>query len=443
MTNWNNIKISDIAEVIGGGTPSTKQPEFWGNDIPWLTPKDLSGYNNRYILSGERSISNEGLKNSSARILPKGSILLTSRAPIGYLAIAEQELCTNQGFKSLILKQGNNSEFFYYLLKNNIEYIKNMSSGSTFAEISGSQVKNLEFSIPPLETQQKIAKILSAIDDKIELNNSINNNLEQQAQCYFDEIISRNKNMKYSEIGNICNVKGGKRLPKGVNLITAPNNHPYIRVRDLNSICVAQLNNEYEYVDDETQKSISRYIVNSNDIIISIVGTIGLTAIIGKTLNNANLTENCVKLTNLTHVTPEFLLLFLRSKVGQELIKKSTVGAVQAKLPIKNIQAIKVPIFYDIGFNNYLKLVFTNISNNILENQSLIHIRDLLLPKLMSGEIDVSNVDISADKLYEPANESKLSAEPYNSSGSFASASKNLPSEQSSSTDKLLFSEDQ
>ena len=80
--------------------------------------------------------------------------------------------------------------------------------------------------------------------------------------------------MKYSEIGDICDVKGGKRLPKGVNLITTPNNHPYIRVRDLNSICVAQLNNEYEYVDDETQKSISRYIVNSNDIIISIVGTI-------------------------------------------------------------------------------------------------------------------------------------------------------------------------
>lgn len=392
MTTWNKMKISDIAEVIGGGTPSTGDSTYWGEEIPWLTPKDLSGYKKRYISKGSRSLSKVGLKNCSAKILPKGSILLTSRAPIGYLAIAEDNLCTNQGFKSLVLKEEYDSKFIYYLLKKNIDYIINMSSGSTFAEISGGQVKNLEFDIPDLETQQKIAKVLSAIDDKIELNNSINNNLEQQAQCYFDEIISRNKNMKYSEIGNICNVKGGKRLPKGVNLITTPNNHPYIRVRDLNSICVAQLNNEYEYVDDETQKSISRYIVNSNDIIISIVGTIGLTAIIGKTLNNANLTENCVKLTNLTHVTPEFLFLFLRSKIGQKLIKKSTVGAVQAKLPIKNIQAIKVPIFYDIGFNNYLKLVFTNISNNILENQSLIHIRDSLLPKLMSGEIDVSKV---------------------------------------------------
>lgn len=295
-----------------------------------------------------------------------------------------------------------NPDFLYYLITSSLvrePAIKSMVGSSGRQRVQIDVVKNIEIGIPPLETQQKIASILSSIDDKIELNNSINNNLEQQAQCYFDEIISRNKNMKYSEIGNICNVKGGKRLPKGVNLITTPNNHPYIRVRDLNSICVAQLNNEYEYVDDETQKSISRYIVNSNDIIISIVGTIGLTAIIGKTLNKANLTENCVKLTNLTHVTPEFLLLFLRSKIGQELIKKSTVGAVQAKLPIKNIQAIKVPIFYDIGFNNYLKLVFTNISNNILENQSLIHIRDSLLPKLMSGEIDVSEVDISADKL--------------------------------------------
>ncbi|MBQ9246662.1 restriction endonuclease subunit S [bacterium] len=167
-----------------------------------------------------------------------------------------------------------------------------------------------------------------------------------------------------------------------------------------NFYCVlAQLNNEYEYVDDETQKSISRYIVNSNDVIISIVGTIGLTAIIGETLNNANLTENCVKLTNLTQITPEFLLLFLRSKIGQELINKSTVGAVQAKLPIKNIQAIKVPIFSDIEFNNYIKSIFANIANNILVNSRLIQLRDTLLPKLMSGEIDVSNADISTDKL--------------------------------------------
>lgn len=177
-SNWQKIKLNDVCEVIGGGTPSTKNCDFWNGNIPWLTPKDLSGYNNRYIAKGERNITKEGLQNSSARILPKGSVLLTSRAPIGYVAIAKNDVCTNQGFKSLVLKEGYYSEFFYYLLKNNIEYIVVMGSGSTFAEISGTQVKNLEFTIPPLDIQQKIAEVLGALDDKIELNNKINNNLE-------------------------------------------------------------------------------------------------------------------------------------------------------------------------------------------------------------------------------------------------------------------------
>ncbi len=177
-SDWTKVKIGDVADVIGGGTPSTKNNDFWNGNIPWLTPKDLSGYSARYISHGARNITEEGLNHSSTRMLPKGSILLTSRAPIGYLAIAKNELCTNQGFKSLVLKENHYPEFYYYLLKNNIEYIVGMGSGSTFAEISGTQVKNLEFKIPNFETQKQIASILSTLDAKIELNNAINNNLK-------------------------------------------------------------------------------------------------------------------------------------------------------------------------------------------------------------------------------------------------------------------------
>ena len=95
---WQKIKLEDVGDVIGGGTPSTKNYDFWNGNIPWLTPKDLSGYNNRYISKGERNITKQGLQNSSTKMLPKGTVLLTSRAPIGYLAIAENEVCTNQGF---------------------------------------------------------------------------------------------------------------------------------------------------------------------------------------------------------------------------------------------------------------------------------------------------------------------------------------------------------
>ncbi len=150
-------------------------------------------------------------------------------------------------------------------------------------------------------------------------------------------------------MGDVANVKGGKRLPRGVNLTTEANKHPYIRVRDLGSKKTLELDSSYEYVDDETQKKIARYIVNEGDIIISIVGTIGLVAIIGSSLDNANLTENCVKLIDLKGIDKEFLYYYLISDKGKNEIEKGVVGAVQAKLPIKNIQAIKIkaPVIND------------------------------------------------------------------------------------------------
>lgn len=149
-------------------------------------------------------------------------------------------------------------------------------------------------------------------------------------------------NWQEVRLGDVCDVKGGKRLPKGVNLVTIKNTHPYIRVRDLDQGKRLQLNQNYEYVDDETQKIISHYIVSEDDVLISIVGTIGLIGIVGNSLNNANLTENCVKLINLRGIDKDFLYYFLISNSGQDAIKQGTVGAVQAKLPIKNIQTIQI-----------------------------------------------------------------------------------------------------
>ncbi len=186
-------------------------------------------------------------------------------------------------------------------------------------------------------------------------------------------------------------------MPKGVNLIAVPNRHPYIRVRDLNNAVFASISNDYEYVDDETQKGISRYIVSANDVLISIVGTIGQTAIVDYTLDKANLTENCVKLTNLKKIKPEYLLLFLRSPEGVEAISKGTVGAVQLKLPIKNIQSITVPLLCEEELqplNEILSAIFSKISINVVEMKRLADVRDALLPRLISGELDVSDIDL-------------------------------------------------
>ncbi|KZX13049.1 EcoKI restriction-modification system protein HsdS [Methanobrevibacter oralis] len=169
-------KIEDIGEVVSGGTPSTNKNEYWYGDISWITPKDLSSYSDIYISKGERNISQEGLNNSSARLIPKNTVLMTSRAPIGYIAIANNELSTNQGFKSLICNEDIcYHKYFYYWLKLNIKYIINNSNGSTFKEISGGTFKNLEISIPSINDQKRVISILWNVDKKISMLKKINN----------------------------------------------------------------------------------------------------------------------------------------------------------------------------------------------------------------------------------------------------------------------------
>ena len=176
--------------------------------------------------------------------------------------------------------------------------------------------------------------------------------------------------IKTVRLEELASVRGGKRLPKGVNLITTPNSHPYIRVRDLNNRHTLELNADFEYVDDESQKSIARYIVDRGDIVLSIVGTIGLVAIVGDSLHHANLTENCVKLTQLNGVNRDYLYYFLKSELGQAEIAKGTVGAVQAKLPIKNIQAIEV-VLPSLGQQEKIASILAAIDYKIEANEKI------------------------------------------------------------------------
>lgn len=182
---WRKYKVEDFAKIVGGGTPSTKQDTYWEGDIPWLTPKDLSREYSRYISRGERNISRVGLDSSSAHILPPKTVLLTSRAPVGYVAIAKNAIATNQGFRNLVIRDGFDAEFVYYLLSNNTDYLKQYASGSTFQELSGSTLKSLEFLMPPYYEQRAVAHILGSLDDKIELNRRMNKTLETMASTIF------------------------------------------------------------------------------------------------------------------------------------------------------------------------------------------------------------------------------------------------------------------
>lgn len=163
---WEEKKLGDIGEFIGGGTPDTKNPKYWNGHIQWFTPSEIKS---RYVSKSIRTITDEGLRNSSAKLLPKGAILITTRATIGDAAIAEVECATNQGFQSLIVNKAENNLFWYYwIIRHKMELI-NRASGSTFPEISKSEIVKIKVLSPKIEEQQEIAACLSCADRLIEL----------------------------------------------------------------------------------------------------------------------------------------------------------------------------------------------------------------------------------------------------------------------------------
>lgn len=250
-------------------------------------------------------------------------------------------------------------------------YARFKSHGSVREIFDWDEMCRVELPVPPLNEQQKIVDTYNAITNRIQIKQKINENLEKTALLQIEELLENpNTKKRTIKIGDICDVKGGKRLPLGSDLIEQKNSHPYIRIRDLKNSCFVVLNDEFLYVDDETQQEISRYITNTNDLLISIVGTIGLTSIVHSSLDNANLTENCVKLTNMNVLSPEYVLMYLRTKSGQKAISQATVGAVQAKLPLKNVQNLDIQYFDDElmkEINLLLKNSFKLISCNIEE----------------------------------------------------------------------------
>ena len=260
------------------------------------------------------------------------------------------------------------------------------TDGSVRGGITWNDICEIELPVPDLKEQEKIVNTYNAITKRIQLKQKINENLEKTAILKLENMLNKKSLEKKSiKIESICEVKGGKRLPLDSDLIENRNSHPYIRIRDIKENCFVMLNNEFLYVDDETQKEIARYITETNDLLISIVGTIGLTALVHKSLDKANLTENCVKLTKMKNLIPEYVLIYLRSKTGQYAISQATVGAVQAKLPLKNIQNLDIPFFEDSimkEYNDFLRKTFICISNNLEEIIRLQAFKQLVISRI-------------------------------------------------------------
>lgn len=250
----------------------------------------------------------------------------------------------------------------------------------------------MELPVPTIEKQIDIVNSYKAITERIALKQKINDNLEATAQSLFQEQFAAfyNENelpdgYSIATLDSLCSIKGGKRLPADGELLDTPTAHPYIRVRDLGSNRYVCLTNQFQYIDEETHSAISRYIVNTNDIVISIVGTIGLIGKIHTSLNNANLTENCVKLANIHTVTPDYLYYTLCYKKQIKEIELLTVGAVQSKLPMYNIQSMKIlvpPTEVIEDFQHKFDIFNEQIEANTIEIQRLYELQSVLLAKL-------------------------------------------------------------
>ncbi|MBW6489298.1 MAG: restriction endonuclease subunit S [Sulfurimonas sp.] len=387
MSEWKEYKISEIAYVIGGGTPKTEIEEYWNGNIPWLAPRDLTGYSNVYISHGDRFITEMGLKNSSTKLMPKGSVLLTSRAPIGYVAIAQNEICTNQGFKSLVPKNGICiSEFLYYWIKNSVDYLQQLGSGTTFAEISGSVVKDIDILLPQLEEQKAIAEVLSSLDDKIDLLHRQNKTLEELAQTLFRQWFIEEAKDEWEEValGEVVETTSGGTPSRSKMEFYEDGTIEWIKSKELSGGFI--LSTE-EKITAQALKNSSAKLLPKHSVLIAMYGaTVGEYAIISKemTCNQAI----CALKPNEKY---PYTFLFMFVKNYKEEIINMAVGSAQQNISQQLIKTLPIPTCFELidNFHKQTDSLFEKILSNIKQIQTLENMRDTLLPKLMSGEVRV------------------------------------------------------
>ncbi|EKO3591696.1 restriction endonuclease subunit S [Vibrio metschnikovii] len=429
-SSWITCKISDVAEVVGGGTPSTKNAAYYGGDISWITPKDLSGYTEQYICKGERNITPLGLEKSSAKLLPKGTILFSSRAPIGYVAIAENPLSTNQGFKSIVPKDGKlDSLFGYYLMKYYASEIERHASGSTFKEVSGSVVKNFDIKLPSCISMQKsIASILSSVDEKIANNTAMNQTLEKIAQRIFkswfidfDPVKANKEGVAFdglspqiqalfpsefedSELGMIpkgwnvdkisklSNVAIGKtpprKQPQWFEVSPNENNTKWISIKDMGSNGMYSLRSS-ECLTNEAIDKFNVKLIPENTVLLSFKLTLGRLSIT---------TEECATNEAIAHfklddkhnkLSTGFIYFYLKNFNFNLLGSTSSIAtAINSKM-VKDIPVLYSNDAVMFQFTKTVEPLIAKIKLNAMQIDKLERIRDRLLPKLISGQITV------------------------------------------------------
>jgi type I restriction enzyme S subunit len=382
MSEWKEYKLGEIAEIVGGGTPDTSNKEYWGGNIPWLTPKDLTGYNKIFISSGERFITEEGLDNSSTKLLPQGTVLLSSRAPIGYVAIASNPICTNQGFKSIICnKDIVDNLYMYYWIKNNTELLQSLGTGTTFAEISGSVVKSIAISLPPLPEQKHIASILSSLDDKIDLLHRENKTLEAMAETLFRQwfIEEAKEDWEEGKLGDEFEFIMGQS-PSGESFNEEGAGIPMYQ---------GNADFGFRFPTKRIFTTQPTKFAEINDTLISVRAPVGA--------QNMAIERCCIgrgvaafryKNNSLFYSYTYYKLKSLLNEIKQYNDNGTVFGSI-SKSDFENLDIVIPDKDTILNFQKQVKPIDDKIINNNNEIQTLIQTRDGLLSRLMSGEVKI------------------------------------------------------
>jgi len=387
---WVERNVEEVANVFGGGTPSTKDEANFNGEIPWITPKDLSGYPFRYISRGERNISKKGLNCSNAKLLPVGTVLLTTRAPVGYVAIAANPVTTNQGFHSLVPHNGYSSEFIYYLLKANAEYLKSNASGTTFGELSGSTLKRLKFVFPSIPEQRAIADVLGSLDDKIELNRRMNATLESMARAVFKAWFVENEEAKGWKVGSILEfaelLSGGTPSTQVAEYWNG--DIKWVSAKDVgNAQGTFVLDTERKITHAGVEHSSTK-ILPELTTIVTARGTVGSYCILDESMA-INQTNYGLKA---KEKDADYFVFFSLANLVVQL-RQAAYGTIFDTVTTRTFETSEVvipPVSEIAKFNQQVQPMMEMILSNLRQSRTLAALRDALLPRLMSGEVRVS-----------------------------------------------------
>lgn len=387
-------KLSDIMDIIGGGTPKTSNPDYWEGDIPWLSVKD---FNNdlRYVYDTEKKITKLGLDNSNTKFLDRGDIIISARGTVGKIASIPYPMTFNQSCYGLRAKKKIiSSDYLYYLIKYNVGKLQKNVHGSVFDTITRDTFSDIEVDIPELEIQNKIVSVLCDIDDKLQLNVTINWNLSEQAQAYFDELFIQNASAEWKEgtLSDVGSIVAGGTPSKSNQEYYTDNGIAWITPKDLSvDKAVFVSHGENDITELGLQKS-SATMMPAGTVLFSSRAPIGYIAIAANEICTNQGFKSVVPNDNVGTSYVYYLLKQLLPTI-ENMASGSTFkeisGSAMKIVPtvIPDDETLK-------KFSGFCDPIMKQIQKNEQESKRLVELRDSLLPKLMSGEFDVADLDI-------------------------------------------------